>query len=156
MKVETEHVNFFFVIRLKTKVGGKDKVIKDISWKIQKWKENKGKGSNSYGAYCRVRSASLPPSQSDRACVQLIPFGSKAHQRLFTLHCPLSFLSFNGSEKLDIQPAMPTFCLSSLNEQQEEQSSSGFIKSCAKIHSLALSHRPYVQRLCHTSSVCRG
>lgn len=53
MKVETEHVNLFSVIRLKAKVGGKDKV-KEISWKIQKWKENKEKGSNSYGAYCRV------------------------------------------------------------------------------------------------------
>lgn len=69
MKVETEHVNLFFVIRLRAKVGGKDKVVKEISWKRQKWKENKGKSSNSYGAYCRVSSAPLLPSLSDRACV---------------------------------------------------------------------------------------
>lgn len=67
MKVETEHINICFVIRLKAKVVGK--VVKEISWKIQKWKENKGKGSNSYGSYCRVRSAPLPSSQPDRACV---------------------------------------------------------------------------------------
>lgn len=53
MKVETEHVNLFFAIRLKAKVGGKDKV-KGISCKIQKWKENKEKGSKLFGAYCRV------------------------------------------------------------------------------------------------------
>lgn len=40
MKVDTEHINLFFVIRLEANVGGKDKVVKEIRWKIQKWKEN--------------------------------------------------------------------------------------------------------------------
>lgn len=43
MKVETEHVNLFFVIRLRAKVGGKDNVVKKLSGKDKSGKKIRGK-----------------------------------------------------------------------------------------------------------------